>query len=159
MGYCYEASGSGRGRLCCDRCGNAGGVRKRTCPYKMLGSTHRSVDGRRHALPYCYPTALCSPCLTEIGGSKVLHADCRGRAAERQAEADAEQARLDAGELLVGSAFGDWHDRVPTGMVGVLFFGENGDQVDVLVPDHRYHPGKRPWLSDYPEAVPWKEAA
>src|SRR6266403_1958107 len=40
-----------------------------------------------------------------------------------QAEADAIEAALDAGESFSVDAWGDWEETVPTGMVGLKFVG------------------------------------
>jgi hypothetical protein len=151
MGYCYGRNATGRMALACDRCGNVGGVRKRTCPHKVLTDSSR---GPRATLAYCTPSALCGGCFHEIGGSRVLHRDCKDAAAASQAEYDANQARLDAGELTVLAAWGDWHETVPAGMAGVLFGGRDGQRA-VLVPAADYQPGTRPWLSDYRDPDPW----
>ena len=70
-------------------------------------------------------------------------------AARMQADADAKQATLDAGGLLVMAAFGSWQDTVPAGMVGVKFTGRNGDSWG-LVAEGDYDPGKRPGASGLP---------
>lgn len=60
MGYTYEHRTN---RLCCDKCGNAGGVRKRACP-----------------CGYCPATALCQECNKEVrvsGAWKEWHKNCK----------------------------------------------------------------------------------
>lgn len=151
MGYCYDMSN----RLCCDRCGQSGGVRKRTCKYTVLGDSIRTPGGTRHRMNYCYPPALCASCYKAMGGLRGIHGDdCRDGAAKSTAEADAIEALLDAGELFVVSASGDWAEGVPAGMVLVTFSGRGWTpHVKRLVAKDSYQPGEKPKLSDYPEAV------
>lgn len=144
MGYCYERTIHGGMRLCCDKCGKSGGVRKRTCPHKV---DHR--DGTK-PLPYCYPAALCSPCYA--AEKKTLHATCAADAAQRQAEIDAHRARLEQGEWAVSSGWGSWADWVPEGWTGVIFRNINGDEQKWIVPADQYNPGSKRYLSDYPDA-------
>jgi hypothetical protein len=146
MGYSYESSS---GRLCCDNCGGTQGVRKRTCPHKVLGS---SLHGPRYALPYCSPPAYCSACFKARGGSKAIHGGCAEGAAAAQAKADAIEAALDAGELLVRSAQGDRAEGVPAGQCRVIFEGR-GTEATVFIPQESYDPQAKKKLSDYPEAV------
>lgn len=149
MGYCYGYNPkSGKyNLLSCDSCGNTGGVRRRKCPYTVAGTSLRSYDGQRHALPYCPPPALCAKCFKDHGGTKGIHGQCKVPAAESQASYDAEQARLDAGELQVVCAYGDWHDQCPKGLVLVDFAGIDGTKVTKLVASADYHGGG--WLSDF----------
>lgn len=154
MGYSRDY----RGRLCCDRCGQGGGARKRTCPHTVLTDSTR---GPRARLAYCYPPALCGPCYKAEGGLRGIHGQrCADGAATSQAEYDATEARLDAGEFQVLAAWGDWQDGVPEGRCGVLFGGRDG-QVWKLVADGEYDPGpgRKPWLSDYPDATDWVDHA
>lgn len=145
MGYCYDMAG----RLACDACGKTGGVRKRTCPHRV----HYADGG---SLPYCQPAALCSDCYRKHKAK--LHEGCAAGAAKQNAAEVARKAKLAAGELEVRSAWGDWHETVPTGMTGVLF--RNGDQQDYrLMPQADYQPGDKHWLSDYPTAEPWENHA
>lgn len=157
MGYSYGRNAAGNWALACDNCGDVGSVRKRPCRFKVLGDSHRTMDGKRHALPYCQPPALCSPCFTRLGGTRGVHGDeCRDGAAYFQARADAKEAALDAGLGLVAAAWGDWQEYVPEGMTGVLFTGRaSKPEFYRLVPADSYHPGAKPALTDYPEAVPW----
>ena len=155
MGYCYDS----RGRLACDSCGNSGGVRKRTCPHKVTSSNHRWPNGQRGAISYCYPSALCDDCFKNHGGNRKVHANCKAGAAARQAEYDAEQARLDRGDHLVVSRYGSWHEAVPEGMVGACYASAGwSDHRRVLVPKE-FH--KVDWLEDLPAgvAVPWDSEA
>jgi hypothetical protein len=133
MGYSYD----GRGKRCCDHCGKPGGVRKRTCIHKVLSDSLYSTDGHRHSLPYCSPPALCSPCYKALGGRHWIHAACEVGAAASQARADAIEAQLDAGEFLPTSAFGDWHAKVPSGKVGIIYRGRAGKRY-ALVSDADY---------------------
>lgn len=148
MGGIYE--GSGRGRRCCDNCGKPGGVRKRPCTHKVLSNSLHSSDGKRHALPYCPPPALCKDCFDRLGKGKGVHASCAEGAAASQARADAIEAALDAGDFLPTSAYGDWHHTVPKGKVGVIYRGRRGTRY-ALVSDDDYK--RRPALSqvDYEE--------
>jgi hypothetical protein len=104
MGSCY-----GPGGLACDggcgRCGSKAGVRKRTCPYTVLGDSLRSSG--RYRLPWCQPPALCGPCLKRAGGTRAVHAKCEAAAAADQARSDAIEAGLDAGESYVLAAWGN----------------------------------------------------
>lgn len=156
MGYSYGYTDSGRMALSCDNCGNVGGVRKRTCPHKV---TIDSSRGPRHALSYCYPPAVCQPCYKTLGGLRGIHGqDCADGAAKSQAGYDAKQAKLDAGDLMVLAAWGDWKAGVPEGKTLVLF-GHGHVFEHRLVPDDSYHPNTKPFLSDYPDATPWENHA
>lgn len=152
MGYSTDM----RGRLCCDNCGTSGGVRKRTCPHKV---TSDSLRGARSALPYCYPPAVCAPCFTKLGGNRQLHARCKEGAAESQRQYDEIEAQLEAGESLSTTAWGDWHEKVPEGMVGLVFHGRAGKEYRVIAKAD--YPGRsvalstsptRPWV-DHPGSV------
>lgn len=64
-----------------------------------------------------------------------------------------------ANDYLVLSAFGDWHEKVPKGYVGV-FAGKGGrtanghfpeDTKWFLVPHAEYTPSMVLWLAAYPE--------
>lgn len=147
MGYVFDM----RGRLCCDRCGTSGGVRRRTCPHTVLSD---SLRGGRQRLPWCSPPAYCSGCYKAAGGVHGIHDQHEAPAAEDQAKADAIEAALDAGESFVCAAWGDWAEGVPAGMAGVVFRGRAGECLR-LVPAAAYEPGAKPRLSDYPEAEPW----
>jgi hypothetical protein len=144
MGYIHDE----QGRLVCDNCGIAGGVSKRTCPHKVTNENGR-------VLSYCYPAALCSQCYRKLGGAKGVHGTCAEGAARRQAEYDAVRAKLATGELQVCSAYGDWHEAVPEGLVGVCFIGASNETYYVLVRKADYDPNVRRWLSQYPDAQPW----
>lgn len=154
MGYSYGYNPRSRryDLLSCDSCGlttadGARSVRKRTCPHKVLTDSHRSWDGRRHALPYCYPSALCSGCYAKHKDG--LHSDCARRAAESNADYDRIEALLDAGEKLVASAI-----RVEDGKTRVTFTGRAGTgEVNALVDSEDYNPHTRKRLSDYPNAL------
>ena len=149
MGYSYGRTSSGRYALCCDSCGNTGGVRKRTCRFKV--SYH---DGM--VLPYCYPPALCSPCFAKRGGGKGIHGeDCKNGAAASQAEQDAKAAKLAAGDKQVMAAWGTWFADVPEGMSLVLFRGADKIEDYRLMPEDDYKTGG--FLSDYPNTIPATE--
>ncbi|QSM01191.1 hypothetical protein SEA_NANOSMITE_167 [Mycobacterium phage Nanosmite] len=152
MGYSFDYAG----RLACDGCGktSADGVRvmRRRCPHKVLSDTLRCA--RRIAMDYCPAPALCGDCYRSHGGKK-LHDVCAEPAKAAQAEYDAIEAALDAGEMFVIAAYGSWHDNVPAGKVGVLFSGRDG-QTQRLVDEHAYGSrGKNPKLSDF-DTEPWE---
>lgn len=139
MGYCFDY----RGRLSCDSCGAAGGVRKRKCAYKVRSASHLG-EAHRGSLPYCPAPALCGACYKKHGGLRGVHGEiCRDGAAASQAREDAIQARFDAGDQLARSAFGSWHEEVPKSKVGVIFSGG----AKRLVPEEIYDRGLR-WLSE-----------
>lgn len=157
MGYEYGRSASGRMTLSCDGCGTVGGVRKRTCPFKVFSSGLRS-GGVRQGVSYCYPPALCAVCFKGEGGSKGIHVNCDAGARVSQARDDEERRRLEAGESHVTSAFGSWHETVPSGFAGVVFAGLDGNEVNVLIAVEEYHQRsdvKGMWLGDYADTIPW----
>jgi hypothetical protein len=144
---------TGRWVLACDRCGNGGGVRRRTCTARV----RYPQDGPGHALPYCPAPALCQGCLAAVGGSRGLHAECHAPAAKATAENQRIADRIAGGDLQVVTGWGDWHKDVPAGMVGVRFArnrtdGRSDPPTYRLVPEADYRAG---FLSDYPDAVPW----
>ena len=148
MGYSYERTASGRHALCCDACGKSGGVRKRTCKYKV---THNGFS-----IPYCPPPALCSNCYATH--KATLHDGCKAGAEASQAREDARQAQLQSGESLSSVGFGSWHDLVPDGMVGRGFKALDGTMTFVLLPNE-LDQTRGDALSAYPEAVPWTAMA
>lgn len=98
MGYVTDA----KGRLVCDACGNTG-ARKRPCPVR-----------------YCPANALCALCNAAVradGRWAKAHADCPRLSAEYHAQKAREAAEP---HYYPASAWGDWADDVPTGMVKVL---------------------------------------
>lgn len=152
MGCCYGYNpDSGRHQLACDSCGNIGGVRKRTCPRRVLGDSLRNAhsDGSRHTLPWCSAPALCDACWQAKGRTNGVHANCTEGAAASQAEADKIEADLDNGHRLVVSATGSHDPDVPTGFTKVTFRGRD-DETTALVTG--YDPTNRPRLADYPNA-------
>jgi hypothetical protein len=127
----------------CDNCGQGGGTRKRACTAKVTSSNLRSQT--RQTLGWCPAPSLCSPCFKAIGGSKVLHKDCHAPAAQAQAQADAEQARLDAGDKAVISA-----RMLDHGSVEVTFAGPRySDHITLIMQDEQYDHVTKPFLSDY----------
>ena len=148
MGYSYGQTASGRWALSCDGCGKVGGVRKRTCPHKV-------VYAEGYSLPYCPPPALCNACYTKH--KATLHKDCAAGAATCNARETARAAALTSGALEVRTAWGDWHETVPKGFVGVRFVGTGGTTTFRLVPAGEYEPGVRRYLHDYPNAQPWAD--
>jgi hypothetical protein len=152
MGYGTDR----HGRLTCDSCGVARGVRKIRCPFKIRCDNLHSPE--RQLLDFCTAPALCPACVAREGGagSKGVHKRCKGPARIEQAKDDAVQARLDAGEWKVVAAAGDWHYLVPAGMVGVTF-GRAGGRANGLrsfiMPADQYDPRTKPWYSDYAQLV------
>jgi hypothetical protein len=145
MGYSTDRMG----RLCCDACGQAGNVRKRQCPFKVLTD---SLRGPRVLLHYCSPPALCPECYEKH--KATLHDRCRHGAAASQVEYDLTEAALDAGDAFSVCAWGDWKDGVPKGMVGVCFKSRQGERY-CLVPQAE-HSGGKP-LSAYSEVIDWTD--
>lgn len=153
MGYCYGHNPrTGRDVLACDNCSTVGGVRRRTCPRKVLTDSLRSTDGSRHETPYCSAPALCDGCWRAKGRTAGVHANCAAGAAASQARDDEIEALLDAGHLLVVAAAGSWRTDVPAGQTLVTFRGRNR-QVDALVNADTYDPTLRPRLDHYPDAT------
>jgi len=105
MGYCYDADG----KLCCDVCGDSGGVRKNRCPFG-----------------YCQPIALCQKCKREHPEyvSKAYHREngCEANHLRFQQEEAQRQQLLDSGKLLRCSALRH------NGRVKVIFRGKNGKE-------------------------------
>jgi len=152
MGYGYGRNGA----LACDDCGDTGNVRKRRCPAKVTADSGRTPGGHRPVMDYCPAPALCQTCLTKRGGNTTMHrnAGCFEAAAKCQAEYDATQVRLDAGELQLHAGYGDWDSRVPEGMTGALF-GNGTREAFYVMPKAYYggsgEPGK--FLGDYDPAL------
>ena len=145
MGYSTDWTG----RLACDSCGHSGGVRKRRCPYKV---DHH--DGTA-PLSYCMAPALCDACYKAEGGLRGVHGErCRENAAKAQEMADAEHARLVAGDAKIRTRWGSWHEMVPAGYVGARYVSADGTETFVLVvestPDQNAG-----WLSEVSEPHPW----
>lgn len=124
MGYSYTS-----GRLCCDACGQSGGVRKRTCPYTV-------TDERGQTLPYCYPSALCAKCYAERK-ARLHGAECKAGAAASQARYDEKREALNAGKHLLSSAISGIAG-VPAGFCRVTFRGQFGAESVYLIPDAEY---------------------
>jgi hypothetical protein len=151
MGYGYGWTSSGRQGLSCDGCGTVGGVRKRRCPYKVLGDSLRSP--RRYELDYSPAPALCSECYKKHGGLRGVHGEeCREGAVKSQAKYDAIEAGLDAGESFVIAAYGSWAEGVPQGQVKVLFRGRAGE-TEMLMPEALYEQRPTQTLSGYQALV------
>lgn len=88
MGYCYDA----RGLLCCDACGQSGGVRKHKCPFG-----------------WCPRIALCPRCKSEHPEylTKAYHREhgsCEENHLRYEREQAARQRILDEGKFLRCSA-------------------------------------------------------
>jgi hypothetical protein len=147
MGYGYGWTETGRMALACDNCGTVGGVRKRTCPYEVTSSSHRSSG--RYSMPYCPAPALCAGCYKANGGLRGVHGQsCAEGAASMQATEDAVEAALDAGDLLVAAAWGDWAEGVEPRYVKVKFTGR-GAEAELHMPEAMYDPGAVKRLSEY----------
>lgn len=145
MGYSYCAR---TGRLDCDGCGAATGTtRKRTCPYRV-----EYAEGG--SLPYCQPAALCSTCY--IKHKPTLHARCKDGAAEANRRELTRAARLTAGDYERRTAWGDWHETVPAGLIGLRFVNRAGHEEYRLVDAGR---DRANWLSEYGDAQPWEHHA
>lgn len=145
MGYSYGLNPStGRMALACDACPAVGGVRKRQC-------THRVTDEYGRALPYCPAPALCDACYR--ARRATLHDACAEPARRSQAEYDARRARIEAGDLPIRAAWGDWSKDVPAGWTLVLFGLALPDAPEHwrLVPAAEYRGAG--FLSDHPGAV------
>jgi hypothetical protein len=122
-GYNYA---TGRWQLDCDKCGELGASRVH-CPIR-----------------YCTPVQLCAKCAKETGWrKKSSHIKC----AEYKAESEREEAQFlaeCANKWVTTTAWGDWADWVPTGMVGVCAYrggnpaGRVGDESYWLVPSDEY---------------------
>jgi hypothetical protein len=148
MGYCYGYNAAGRMVLACDNCGNTGGVRKRRCIFKVLGDAGRG--GQRYEMDYCPAPALCAGCYAALGGAKKLHAGCESGARASQAEYDANQAKLEAGEYMLNAGWGDWAEWVPEGKTGALFRNLGGEEKWVLIDKEEYGgSGRHKWLGEY----------
>lgn len=109
---------TGRWVLDCGECGRGGGVRKRRCP-----------------AGYCPSCQLCSECFKVVkadGRWAEWHKDCARYSAEYHAREAAKDAEP---EWWARSAFGDWDDQTPTGMVRVIT--RAGTQVFVKKDDYR----------------------
>jgi hypothetical protein len=135
MGYVYTSNGS----LVCDCC-DATTAKKRTC-------THRVG-----ALPYCSPPALCDDCYQQQGGPR-LHDRCKKPAALARARDLVRRLMLEAGHFERCTAWGDWHESVPTGKVGVRFVGAGGQEEYRLLPEDSYN--SHDWLHEFGAAEPW----
>jgi hypothetical protein len=142
MGYLHTANG---GKLC-QNCLQPGGVRLRTCPYKVKSDSLRSVPvGARHEMPYCPAPALCSPCYHAL--KHELHASCKDGAARAQAESDRTESLLQSGAFLRIAAYGDWHKSVPAGRVGITFRNGAGEE-------SFYHVAKDDYSASGPPTTP-----
>lgn len=118
-------------------------------PVRLLLS---STLGPRTERPWCQPPALCPDCFHERGGTAGVHARCAEEAAKAQEHQDADQSRLDAGDLAL---FSITTTDVPTGVVRLTFYPSGAapdGPVRIVVPVEVYDPAKR-WLSDYPDRV------
>ncbi len=116
MGYCYEHRTN---RLCCDRCGQAGGVIKRQCPHG-----------------YCPSPALCRKCNAEVradGTWKKHHANCKAGHDAFVARENAVKALLAHGAYVRCSAL-----NAANGLVQVLFENQAGETIGRYVSRETY---------------------
>lgn len=144
MGYCYTSpKGRSRGRLCCDACPSSTGVRKRTCPHKV-------ITPAGHSLPYCPAPALCAACWTT---RKTYHSGCKAKADAATARYALEAARDQEGDLAVRTCWGDWLKGVPAGHVLILFadLGHTRREYRLALSEH-YDSTK--YLSEHPNLLP-----
>jgi hypothetical protein len=147
MGYRYDDAGN----LCCDRCGKSGGVRKRKCPYKVLG---HSLNGPAAVAALLPPAGPVWGLLHGHGRQNRCTRECRAAAVAGQAADDEIERQLDAGESLPVEAFGDWEPTVPNGMAGLKFVSRTGVFYR-LMPEADY-PNRRVALSAN-RTEPWTE--
>ncbi len=115
MGYIYEHRTN---RLCCDCCGQAGGVRKRRCPHG-----------------YCPAAALCAKCLKLVKGDgrwNAAHVNCKAGHDAFVAREKKHHDLLNSGYYVRCSATGVG-DRVH-----VLFENKNGDTIGKFVSHETY---------------------
>jgi hypothetical protein len=126
MGYCYEAYKGKCGRLCCDLCGNAGGVRKVRCPFG-----------------YCQAIAACPACRKahpEVF-SKAKHRERGCEAAHLKFNVDLmnKMALLADGAYILRSGLG-----VGNGTVHAIFEGKAGETGRYIPEDIYRHWNERP---------------
>lgn len=143
MGVCRDL----KGRLCCEKCGNSGGVRRRTCPYTVANYIENTV------LPFCRAPYLCKKCYRDEGGLRHVHGrNCFIGATQRQKKANDEYARWILGEWQCRTRWGDWKPGVPKGKVAARYCEKGGREIIVLVEGDLV---KADWLSQKQiEALP-----
>lgn len=117
---------TGRWSLDCDKCGELG-ARRVKCP-----------------ILYCYPVQLCAACAKATKfRSKKAHTKCY----EQKAQDDLARVKFlaeNGNKWVVTSAWGDWCDWVPSGLVGVCAYrggnaaGRIGEPGYFLVPADEY---------------------
>lgn len=113
MGFCYDM----RNRLCCDLCGESGGVRRQKCP-----------SG------WCQAYAVCKACMPAYRARKAdIHEGCAHSSANYHAQQAKRQALIDAGELVLASAV-----NTDDGMTKVWFKGANGIEVERVMTEAQY---------------------
>ncbi len=112
MGYSYSLDG----KLCCDGCSRAGGVRKRRCPYG-----------------YCQSPALCAPCLRKVkadGRWNKSHLRCKAGMEDCIRKEQKRLALLDLGHAVRCSALNEGEN------VRVWFRYADGSTVErVMAPE------------------------
>ena len=144
MGYCYESGRNGRrGRLCCDVCNKAGGVRKYPCPFG-----------------YCQPIAACRNCrrdkAREFGKEAHRENGCERMHAEFEANLRLSQSLLASGKAVRCSAL-----STDDGRVHVLFRKQDGTTVGHYMAHETYdaHPlGTPRTVDDYAAVGPLEPA-
>lgn len=155
MGYSYGMTASGRWARDCDHCGKSGGTKIYECIYKVYDAGDRS-NGQRFGLPYCMAPSLCRGCFNELGGIHGVHGErCREGAAESQRRDDEVRARLERGDRIVHCAWGDWHDDVPEGYVGIVGWSLTAGESYHLVPTDQYQNRSGDNFVENYEIHPW----
>lgn len=117
MGYSFDRA---TGQLCCDACGDHGGVRKRKCPFG-----------------YCPADALCAACAKKHADkiSKAAHRarGCESGHQEYEANRAREQAIIDGGGWLRIAAL-----TKDSQWVHVLFRNKADETVGAYMPHASY---------------------
>ena len=121
MGYCYETA---TGRLCCDICDKAGGVRKYRCPFG-----------------YCQAIALCPKCKKEHPEytNKAGHRKngCEKRMIQALKDRAKRVAIIERGGFVRCAALS--HDKRPGENVKVIFVGKNNAEKAFWMSLETYH--------------------
>lgn len=123
MGYCYESS---TGRLCCDVCDHAGGVRKFRCPFG-----------------WCQAIALCPECRRKhpeyVSAETHRQAGCEKRHQEFAEHEDQRKALIEFGEFVRCSALTHRGKHPGPEDVKVIFHGANGQYQTYWMSEATYH--------------------
>jgi hypothetical protein len=138
MGYCYQG-----GLLCCDVCGNTGGVRKKRCPHG-----------------WCQPVAVCPTCnqKPEFKAKwKTAHVACKTSSEKYAAEQAREQELLNQGKAVLCSALSTDDNRVHA-----LFRFKDGTTVGRFMSHEAYaaidHNNGPVTIESYEASFPLEEA-